>query len=234
MSLIAVWGPPQSGKTTLSIDLAYALSQQGKSVCLISPEPYSELTARMGIRIIHNKSLDQAYSAIGNLQQTVLEADDLLYVLAVPWDHDAYGEEASADACKELLKQAQTVFDFIIVDCPSKEGEMLAAWSLSMADRVLMLSGGSETASMWYNSFKKAVDAVSSRSMIVCVEVNESYDYLSLCKLIQKNPDVFVSHYPNAAKEQQSKKTLYGIKSKIGKAYTESIHGLCEKMEVGA
>ena len=92
MSLIAVWGPPQSGKTTLSIDLAYALSQQGKSVCLISPEPYSELTARMGIRIIHNKSLDQAYSAIGNLQQTVLEVDDLLYVLAVPWDHDAYGE----------------------------------------------------------------------------------------------------------------------------------------------
>ena len=232
MSLIAVWGPPQSGKTTLSIDLAFALSQQGKSVCLISPEPYSELTARMGIRILRNKSLDQAYNAIGNLQQTVMEVDDLLYVLAVPWDHDAYGEEPSADTGKELLRQAQSVFDYVLVDCPAKEGEMLAAWALSMANRVLLLSGSNEAATMWFTSFRKAVDAVSGRSIIVCVEISESYDYLSLCKLIQKNPDAFISFYPGAAKEQQAKKTLYGVKGKIGKAYTDSIRSLCMKMEV--
>lgn len=232
MSLIAVWGPPQSGKTTLSIDLAYALSQQGKSVCLISPEPYSELTARMGVRIVREKSLEQAYNAIGNLRQTVLEVDDLLFVLSVPWDYDAYGEDAGTDTGRELLKQAQTVFDFVLVDCPAKDGEMLAAWALSMADHVLLLSGGSEAAVMWFNAFKKAVNAVSARSIIVCAEVNESYDYLSLCKLIQQNPEVFVSHYPNAAKEQQLRKTLYGAKGKIGKAYTDSIHALCRMLEV--
>lgn len=234
MSMTAVWGPPQSGKTTISIDLAYALSQQGKSVCLISPEPYSEMTARLGVRIVQDKSLDQAYNSIGSLQQTVLEVDDLFFVLAVPWDHDAYGEDAGSDAGKELLKQAETIFDYVIIDCPAKDGEMLAAWALSMADHVLFLSGGSEASLMWFSAFKRAIDAVKSRAIVVCNEVRESYDYLSLCKLLQLNPEVFISHYPNALSEQQSKKTLYGARGKIGKAYTESIHELCRKMEVTA
>jgi len=110
MSMIAVWGPPRSGKTTLTIDLAYALSQQGKSVCLISPEPYSEMTVRMGIRIVREKSLEQAYENIGNLRQTVLEADDLLFVLAMPWNHDAYGEEAGTDAVPSRRSRTNTPF----------------------------------------------------------------------------------------------------------------------------
>ena len=38
MGINAVWGPPQSGKTTMAIDLAFALSRGGQSVLLISPE----------------------------------------------------------------------------------------------------------------------------------------------------------------------------------------------------
>lgn len=78
MSITSVWGPPQSGKTTLAIDLSHTFSQHGKSICLISPEPYSELTTRMSIRIPRAKSLAQAYQATGNLKQVVLEALDIL------------------------------------------------------------------------------------------------------------------------------------------------------------
>ena len=56
MSINAVWGPPHSGKTTLAIDLAYALSQKGQSVCLISPELYSELSARIKINVVRYKA----------------------------------------------------------------------------------------------------------------------------------------------------------------------------------
>ena len=64
MGIYAVWGPPQSGKTSLAIDLAFALSLKGKSVCLISPELYSELAARLNIRIEPEKSRS-------SIQQTI-------------------------------------------------------------------------------------------------------------------------------------------------------------------
>ena len=57
MSITAVWGPPNSGKTTLAIDLAYALTRYGRSVCLLSPEPYGELGARLGLNIPQERSL---------------------------------------------------------------------------------------------------------------------------------------------------------------------------------
>ena len=36
MSIIAIWGPPNSGKTTLAVDLAFALAGNGSSVCMVS------------------------------------------------------------------------------------------------------------------------------------------------------------------------------------------------------
>ena len=78
MGIYAVWGPPQSGKTTMAIDMAFAMSLRGKSVCLISPELYSELAARLNIRIEPEKSLLEAYKKVNSLKQIVHKADDLL------------------------------------------------------------------------------------------------------------------------------------------------------------
>lgn len=83
MGINAVWGPPQSGKTTMAIDLAFALSIGGQSVLLISPELYSELAARLNIRIEPEKSLVAAYKNKESLKQIVHTVDDLLYALAV-------------------------------------------------------------------------------------------------------------------------------------------------------
>lgn len=71
MGINAVWGPPQSGKTTKAIDLAFALSRGGQSVLLISPELYSELAARLNIRIEPEKSLVAAYKNKESLKQIV-------------------------------------------------------------------------------------------------------------------------------------------------------------------
>ena len=76
MGINAVWGPPQSGKTTMAIDLAFALSRGGQSVLLISPELYSELAARLNIRIEPEKSLVAAYKNKESLKQIVHTVDD--------------------------------------------------------------------------------------------------------------------------------------------------------------
>jgi MinD-like ATPase involved in chromosome partitioning or flagellar assembly len=232
MSITAIWGPPQSGKTTLAIDLSYAFSQHGKSVCLISPEPFSELTARMNIRIPRAKSLAQAYQALGSIKQTVFEAADLLYVLAASWDADAFDEEPPSSGVKELMKQAEAAFDCVIVDCPSGNGNALAARALNRAERIILLSGGSGVSAMWFSAFRRPVEALADKTVCVCNQVSGSYDYLGLCKLIRQNPEAFIPHFPDSASKQTMKRTLYGSTSKTGREYTESLDKLMDRLEV--
>lgn len=227
MGINAVWGPPQSGKTTLAIDLAFALSMQGQSVCLISPELYSELAARLNIQIVPEKSLNAALKKKESLKQIVHTADDLLYVLAVPFDNDAFGEDMPEETAKTILDQADNLFDVVIVDCPSHTGSVLAAWALSISETVFLMSGSHSASVLWNNAFRKAVSTVRDKTIYVCAEANDSFDYRTLHSLLNVEPDVWLPHFPNAAIVQMLKRTLYQHSSKHGKAYTKAIDQIC-------
>jgi molybdopterin-guanine dinucleotide biosynthesis protein len=233
MSIYAVWGPPHSGKTTLAIDLAYALSQKGQSVCLISPELYSELSARMKINITKQKSLTMAYKTKESLKQVVFRADELLYVLAVPCYNDAFGEDTGSEAAKTILDQANTLFDVVLVDCPSYAGSVLAAWALNRAEKVLLLTGSQVSSSLWYNAYRRAVETVTARAVSVCIEINDSFDYPALHKLIGVSPEVWIPFYKDAESFQNLKPTLYDSGGKIGKVYSGSIDYVCTKLRGG-
>lgn len=228
MGINAIWGPPQSGKTTLAIDLAFALSMQDKSVCLISAELYSELSMRLNTRIEKEKSLVAAYHPKESLQQIVHTADELLYVLAVPFDNDAFEENISEDAARSLLEQAYAMFDHVIVDCPSHTGSVLAAWALSMADAVLLLTGGRSSSVLWQRAYKRAVDSVQSKTLHICNEVTESFDYRSLNTLLEVTPDVWIPYCPDADTIQAIRRTLYMSGGRYGRAYSKSIDDICE------
>ena len=227
MGINAVWGPPQSGKTTLAIDLAFALHEQGQSVCLISPELYSELAARLNIQIVPEKSLNAAVKKKESLKQIVHTVDDLLFVLAVPFDNDAFGEDMPEDAAKAILAQADNLFDVVIVDCPSHTGSVLAAWALSSADTDFLMSGSHSASVLWSNAFRKAVSAVRDKTIYACAEINDSFDYKTLHSLLKVDPDVWLPHFPNASIVQMLKRTLYQHSSKHGKAYTKAIDQVC-------
>lgn len=230
MGINAVWGSPQSGKTTIAIDLAFALSRGGQSVLLISPEIYSELAARLNIRIEPEKSLLAAYKNKESLKQIVHTVDDLLYVLAVPFDNDAFGEDVSEDEARSVIEQANRLFDAVIVDCPSHTGSSLAAWALTRAEIVFMMSGAHSAAVMWSNAFRRAIETVRSRACYVCAEVNGSFDYRTLHSLLNITPDYWLPHFENAGMIQLLKRTLYQGSGKIGREYTKEIDNICEML----
>lgn len=227
MGIYAVWGPPQSGKTTMAIDMAFAMSLRGKSVCLISPELYSELAARLNIRIEPEKSLLAAYKKVNSLKQIVHKADDLLYVLAVPFDHDAFGEDMPEEAARALVEQAGKTFDVVIVDCPAHTGSVFAAWALSCADGVFMMSGAHSAAVMWNSSFRRAITAIKNKTHYVCAEINSNFDYRTLHNLLGVTPEVWLTHFPDASMLQLLKRTLYQASGRTGRAYTKGIDQIC-------
>jgi molybdopterin-guanine dinucleotide biosynthesis protein len=233
MSINAIWGPPHSGKTTLAIDLAYALSQKGQSVCLISPELFSELSARMKINITKQKSLNTACKTKESLKQVVFRADELLYILAAPCYNDAFGEDIGSDAAKAILDQANTLFDVVLVDCQSYAGNVLAAWALNRAEKVILLTGSQVSSSLWYNAYRRAVETVTARAVSVCIEINDSFDYPALHKLIGVSPEIWIPFYKDAESFQNLKPTLYDSGGKTGRIYSASIDEVCTTLRGG-
>ena len=227
MSIAAIWGPPNSGKTTLAIDLAYALTRYGRSVCLISPELYGELGARMGLNIPPERSLVGTGKSEASLEQTALRVSDLLLILGAGAKEDAFGEDLGSVAAKRLLERTEAACDLTLVDCPASMDSAVSAWALNRADRVLLLSGCRSASGLWFSACSRALAAISHKAVPVCLEVSPAMDYPSLLKLENMTPAVWVPHFPGAEETQGEKKTLYGGGGRSGRAYTESIDALC-------
>lgn len=223
MSITAVWGPPHSGKTTVAIDLAHALADSGSSVLLLSPELYSELSARLNIQIARERSLAAVQKNTDVLKQVVHKLDDLLFVLAAPHDNDAFAEWLSPSAAKVLLEQAASDFDAVIVDCPSRAEDSLAAWAMRDAEHVLMMSGASSGASLWVSAYARAVNAVEDKTLHICAQVKETFNYTMLHELLDVTPEVWLPFLPDA--DQQA--VLYRCGGKTGKAYARGIDEIC-------
>lgn len=229
MGIIAVWGPPHSGKTTLSIDLAYALAFDGQSVCLISTEEYSELGARLNTRIPPEQSLSAIdNNCKGRLKQIVRSVDDLLFILAVPYDYDAFGNTLGETAVKELFMEAGEVFDFVIVDCVSDVHNMLSAWAMQYAQKVLMTTGSNRPVIPWFHAKRRAFQPLADKTDYISVQVSSKCDTQSLFNALGVHPIAWLPYIKDADVIQMQKRTLCRTNGKAGKRYRRALAQLCQ------
>lgn len=231
MGICAIWGAPQSGKTTLALNLAYAISRGDKSVCLISPVAYSELSALMGVNIPEEQSLKAALRGGAGIRQTVFKADELFYVLAAPTAADAFDDDCSGEQVKTLLDFARISFDIVIVDCPTENNNIIAAWSLNRADAVLLCLGGHISCPVWYAANKRALQAIGGRIIYISSEVTPDFDYDAMFKLLNCTSDVRIPYIREAVFLQNENKLLLGLPGKKGRAYSKAISQLYEEVK---
>ena len=195
--LIPIWGASSTGKTTLALALSKALIAEGKTVLLISPEPYSELSAFFGVKVPTEQSLQTAIRT-GNLKQSVFQKDECFYFLAAPSCHDCFDDNYSAEQVKALLTLAKTTFDTVIVDCPTEMNNLVSAWSMSLADKILLCIGGEFQGAMWYKSAERAIAAIKHKSLFVGMETSDAFDYEALYDFLEQKP-----HYRIPNKRQK-------------------------------
>lgn len=237
MSVIAIWGAANSGKTTLSIELSYALSGANKSVLIISAEPYAELPVRMRVRVNSKNSLSAAYQSPGTLRQAVCKADDLLFLLSPQSGADVFSAEENTRLIKELLKQARDLYDYVIVDCPSNATSALAAWALRMADMVLMSAGCRSRDVEWHHSYRRYIWEVASKTLYVCTEITRYFDYDTLLKEIGAVSALHLPHINNADMIQETRRSLCeasigsGNKQSDIRAYQNALNRLVAQVE---
>lgn len=228
MSVCAIWGAPQTGKTTLAVNLAYAVSRGDQSVCLISPVSYSELSAILGVKIPEENSLGAALRGEAPLQQTVFKADELFYVLAAPSVASALDGDYSGEQVKTLLELARLTFDLVLVDCLSETNDLFSAWALNRADKVLLCVGGHVSGVLWHRANKKALQAAQGKTVYVGSEIIPGFDYTTMYKLLKCTPEIKIPSIREAPLFQNERRFLLALSGKRGRAYTGAINKLCE------
>lgn len=241
MGIISIYGPPGSGKTSLAIDLSFANAQQGRSVCLISAEAYSELSAVLQLHITKKNSLQAAYQQPGAIQQATYQAAELLYVLSVPVGNDAFAFSENSVAVKQVLTQTRDLYDVVIVDCSSSAESALAAWAQRMSDHALVMTGCRPRDGEWHKSYRRGIWEITSKVKYVCAEIREDFDYQALFALIGAEPEVILPFVPGADARRDLDRTLYRAGSgllcsraekKALQHYSEAIDKLKNRLEV--
>jgi MinD-like ATPase involved in chromosome partitioning or flagellar assembly len=228
MSICAIWGAPQTGKTTIAVNLAYAISRGDKTVCLISPATYSELSAFLGVKIPEEHGLNAALRGSAALQQTVFKADELLYVLAAPSAVDAFDGDYSGEQVKSLLELARITFDVVLVDCLSETNDLISAWALNRADKTLLCVCGHVSSVLWHRANKKALQALRDKTVYVGSEIISSLDYASMYELLKCAPGITIPYIREAPLFQNERRFLFGLSGKKGRAYAGAINELYE------
>ncbi|MCK9274390.1 MAG: AAA family ATPase [Syntrophales bacterium] len=133
------------GKTTTAINLSAALAAAEKNTLLIDCDPQGNATSGIGIEKEKVKKKNLYQALIGQLSplEVIFETSiPLLHVL--PSDRDLIGVEVEFVSLKEremklksLLKNIDSNYDFIIIDCPPSLG-FLTVNSLVASDCVIV------------------------------------------------------------------------------------------------
>lgn len=226
MSIYAIWGAPQTGKTTLTVNLAYALSRGNQSVCLISPVAYSELSAFLGVQIPEENSLNAALRGGAPLRQIVFKVDDLFYVLAAPSAASALDSDYSGEQAKTLLELARLTFDVVLVDCLSETNNLFSAWTLNRADKILLCVGGHISGVLWHKANDKSLQAARNKIVYIGSEIIPGLDYAAMYKLLNCTPEIKIPYIREAPLFQNERRFLFGLSGRKRRAYAGAIEKL--------
>ncbi len=160
--VLAVWGSPGSGKTTVSVKLAQYLSSKGNNVIII----FADMTTPSLPYICRPDDLMEEKS-LGSILAAAHVTDELVKRNCTFHKKNRYlsmigmnrGENRftyppyEQEQAKELLMAAESLAPFVIIDCSSHiSTNLVTGNALMMADSVIRLCGCDLKAVSYFNS----------------------------------------------------------------------------------
>lgn len=158
--VLAVWGSPASGKTSLSAVLARRLARKNNNVMLLSFDtcipafsvwvPYSEPKGSIGSLLSAVNITKEDIAAITTLHPK----DERIGILAAVREENLVTyPEIKVEAAEQLLIKVRELSDFVIVDCTSNYiFDMLTLSALEHADWVVQLKTADPRGILYYSA----------------------------------------------------------------------------------
>lgn len=147
--IIAVWGSPDSGKTTFSVKLASAIYDLYN--CTVLTVLTNTRTPALPVLFPMRKA-DELYSIGVPLSKAEITQDEVINNIVTVKDRMNFGflgykdgenqftyPSADENKCRDLLAMAQTLADVIIVDCQSNM-DIFSTVSVRQAEAVIRLA----------------------------------------------------------------------------------------------
>lgn len=146
--IIAIWGNPNSGKTTLSIKLATELSRKKKNVILILCDATTPtLTTILPFHEIKDQSLGELLSAAHITQESILQKciplktnRNLTVLSYLHGENERTYAKYSKERIIDLFILLKHLADHIIIDCSSMLlNDILSRTAIELSDTVIRL-----------------------------------------------------------------------------------------------
>lgn len=148
--VIAVWGSPGSGKTSLSVKLGQEIYNNKKSTILLL---HPDMSVPVLAVLFPNRKTNELYSIGIPLSKTDISPEEVtaqiittkniqnLGFLGYAAGENKYTYPApTEDKIKAMLSVLRTLADYVIVDCVSSHGDIISTIVIKEADTILHLS----------------------------------------------------------------------------------------------
>ncbi len=237
--MIAIWGSPGSGKTTLSVKIAKELAEKEKNVIIIHDDIFcpsipillptlKDIDKSLG-KIFANPTIDQ--DIILNNSITVRNQDYIALIGHLKGENPFTYPEYTKERVIDLLILLRHLVDYIIVDCSSILTEsMLTITALELADKVIRLSKADFKGLSYFKSTLPLLmdSKFKSDEHLRIISKAKDFQGSEIINDVLRGSSIFLPSIIEVEKEFVEGRLFEGLKDKSSIKYKEELEKLME------